>query len=119
MVVRRLLLAVVMTIPMSAPPALASGPIVLPITVGINFAENFMVVACPGGAPATAFCLNIKGTADVVGLGRASFQRTVLIPNKNLYDPNDPHLHPGRDLRHLNLTEGHPYIPRARKYLFA
>jgi hypothetical protein len=106
MVVRRLLLAVVMTISMSATPALASRPIVLPITVGINFAENFMVVACPGGAPATAFCLNIKGTADVVGLGRATFQRSVLIPNKNLYDPNDPTCIPEETSGTLALSNG-------------
>ena len=106
MAFRRLLSAVVITMPMSATHALASGPIVLPITVGINFAENFTVVACPVGAPATAFCLNIKGTADVVGLGRASFERSVLIPNKNLYDPNDPTCIPEETSGALTLSKG-------------
>jgi hypothetical protein len=106
MVVRRLLLAVVMTIPMSATPALASGPTVLPITVGINFAENFTAVTCPASTPATAFCLNIKGTADVVGLGQASFQRSVLIPNKRLYDPNDPTCIPEETSGTLTLSNG-------------
>ena len=106
MVVRQLLLAVVTAIPLSAAPALANGPIVLPITLGINFAENFKVVRCPASASATTFCLNITGTANVVGLGRASFKRSVVVPNHNLYDPNNPTCIPEETSGTLILSNG-------------
>ena len=90
MSVRRLLLAMAAFASIGATRAFASAPIPLPITIGINFLEDFTVVACPAGAPSTAFCLNITGTANVAGLGPVSFQRSVFIPDTTLYDPNNP-----------------------------
>ena len=106
MFICRVVLAMVTLTALGAMRALANPPIPLPITVGINFAESFATVACPAGSPATAFCLNVTGTANVAELGPVSFQRSVFIPDTTLYNPNYPTCIPDDSAGTLTFRNG-------------
>ena len=102
---RLLLVAAAMT-SLGATHTLAYDPLPVSIPVSIDFAQQYARIACPSSAPATAFCLGVTGTANSAVLGAVSFERTVVVPNIGLFDPDHPTCIPDETSGTLTLPNG-------------
>ena len=106
MSVSRLLLVAAAVASLCPARAFAGDPLPVSIPVSIDFAQQYARVACPPGAPATAFCLGVSGTASPAVLGAVSFERVVVVPDIGLYDPSHPTCIPDETSGTLTLPGG-------------
>lgn len=102
----RLLLVAAAMASLCATRTFAHDPLPVSIPVSIDFAQQYARVACPSSAPATAFCLSVTGTANPAVLGTVSFERTVVVPDIGLFDPNHPTCIPDETSGTLTLPNG-------------
>lgn len=102
----RLLLVAAAMMSLCATRTFARDLLPVSIPVSIDFAQQYAGVTCPSSAPATAFCLSVTGTANLAALGAVSFERTVVVPDIGLFDPNHPTCIPDETSGTLTLPNG-------------